>query len=341
MVCYAIFGTAIFLLATRPSYELDKGDAVLRKSILPALWEEFRRWWERRKTHFPKRQNLLTFAIFAIAIWVGFRFWNSQNQLLRVTMMDVGQGESILIRSPQNRVVLIDGGNSTTSGARSDVGQSVIVPYLQTAGVRKIDVLIITHADADHCNGLLQVVREVPIDLVLDGAIGDSVIAPEYTELKREILRMKIPYARAQSGQKLDLGDADLSVLAPLLPLQKSDNNNAAVLRLDYGQTSFLLTADIEKETEERLVRRGANLKCTFLKVAHHGSQTSTTPLFLKAANPQAAIISCGRYNRHKHPEKGVLQRLLQRKINVFRTDLDGAIEISSDGKNSWVQTMR
>ena len=137
----------------------------------------------------------------------------------------------------------------------------------------------------------------------------------------------------------MNLGEAKLSVLAPLLPLQKGDNNNAAVLRLDYGEASVLLTADIEKETEERLARRGANLKCTILKVAHHGSQTSTTPLLLKSAQPQAALISCGRYNRFGHPAAGVLQRLDQNRIGVFRTDLDGAIEISSDGKNSWIQT--
>ena len=340
LFCYGVLGIAILLMATRPALDGAESDSPSQHSILPALVEEIRRWWRRRKSTLPRLQSLFVLVVFIFTIWVGFQFWNDRTQLLRVTMLDVGQGESILIRSPQNRTVLIDGG-SDAQGLRSNVGQSVIVPYFQTAGTRKIDVLVITHADADHCNGLLQVLREIPVGFVLDGAASDDVTATEYIELKREILRRKIPIVRAQSGQKLDLGDADLSVLAPLVPLQKGDNNNAVVFRLDYDKTSFLLTADIEKETEERLVRRGANLKCTFLKVAHHGSQTSTTPLFLKAARPQTAIISCGRYNRFGHPNMEVLGRLNKQKLGVFRTDLDGAIEISSDGENSWIQTVR
>jgi len=336
MMIYSVYLAAIFMAATRPSGD----DESTPESILPALREEVQRSWQRRKTQFSGWPKVVVAAFLIFTIWVGFQYWNAQNQLLRVTMLDVGQGESTLIRSPQNRTVLIDGG-SDSDGRRSNVGQSVIVPYLQTRGVKKLDVMVITHADADHCNGLLNVVREIPVGLVLDGATGNDPSATEYLELKREILKRKIPLIPARAGQKINLGEATLSVLAPILPLQKGDNNNAAVLRLDQGKFSVMFTADIEKETEERLVRRGANLKCTILKVAHHGSQTSSTPLFLKASRPQAAIISCGRYNRFGHPTTGVLQRLSQQKINTFRTDLDGAIEITSDGEKSWIQTTR
>ena len=336
IMIYSVYLTAIFMSATRPSSE----DESTPESVWRALGEEMQRDWQRRKIYFPRLPNIAIAAVLAIAIWSGFQFWNAKNQLLRVTILDVGQGESILIRSAKSRAVLIDGG-SDAGGQRTNVGQSVIVPFLQTRGVKKLDAMVITHADADHCNGLLSVVREIPVALVLDGATGNDVTATEYLELKREILKRKIPLIPARAGQKLNLGDATLSVLAPISPLLQGDNNNAAVLRLDHEKFSMVFTADIEKEAEERLVRRGANLQCTILKVSHHGSQTSSTPLFLKAARPQAAVISCGRYNRFGHPGAGVLQRLNRQKINVFRTDLDGAVEITSDGEKSWIQSAR
>ena len=132
-----------------------------------------------------------------------------------------------------------------------------------------------------------------------------------------------------------------MTVLAPLEPPLASDNDNAAVLRLDYGQTSILLTGDIEQAAEERLVRRGTNLRCTVLKVAHHGSKTSTSPAFLKAAHPQAAVLSCGRYNSFGHPAPQTLGRLAQQRTPIFRTDVNGAVDISCDGRECWVQTYR
>ena len=205
--------------------------------------------------------------------------------------------------------------------------------------MRKIDVLVITHADADHCNGLRSVLREIPVGLVIDGARSDVTDEIEYLELKREIERRKIPRVLARAGQKLNLNGATVQVLTPLPPPFEDENNNCAVLRLDDRKISALFTGDIEEEAEERLVRRGANVRCTILKAAHHGSKTSTTSLFLKAARPQIALISCGRYNRFGHPAPGVLQRISKANIPIFRTDLDGAIEILSDGEKCWIET--
>jgi competence protein ComEC len=259
-------------------------------------------------------------------------------------MLDVGQGESLLVRSPSGRTVLIDGG-STSRFESENVGNTVIVPYLQAMGVQRLDALVITHSDADHCNGLLAVVRELPVGMVIDGGQQDEAGASEYLELRRALELRKIPVVTAHSGQRLNLGaGAELQVLAPLAPPfrgENANNNNATTLRLAYGQTSILLTGDIERAAEERLVRRGAQLQCTVLKVAHHGSKTSTSELLLRSAAPRAALISCGRYNPFGHPSATVLQRLARHHITTFRTDTSGALEVACDGQTCSVQTQR
>jgi competence protein ComEC len=316
-------------------------------SLYDHLWiplkDEWRRWRARQHFHRSAR-NAILLVLLGVTLWLALHIFDSRQQQLVATLLDVGQGESIYVRSPAGRTVLIDGGTESTA-ERGDVGGTVIVPFLQSQGVQRLDALVITHADADHCNGLLAVVREVPIGLVLDGAQQGDVMATEYLLLCQELARRKIPRVRAHPGQLLNLGGgARMRMLAPQMPKfhgANADNNNAAVMKLEYGKTSILLTADIEREAEERLVRRGADLDCTILKVAHHGSATSTQEMFLRAAHPQAAIISCGRYNRFGHPRAEVLRRLWQRKIATFRTDVNGAIEMSCDGKDCWIQTQR
>lgn len=274
-------------------------------------------------------------------LWAVQREWNLHRAPLRVTMLDVGQGEALVIQSPSGRTVLIDGGSLD----QRNISRSVIVPYLQFIGARRIDALILTHADADHCNGLERVIQEMPIGMALDGAWQPQTVgAPEYQIAKLALKRARVPIVRAAAGQRFNLGaGAILSVLGPTRPMirEAPDNNNGVVLRLDYGTTNFLFTADIQKEAEDRLMQRGAPLGCTILKVAHHGSKSSTTESFLRRARPRAAIISCGRYNDFGHPAPQTLQNLAQRRASVFRTDLNGAIEITSDGQACYIQTYR
>ncbi|MEO6908609.1 MAG: MBL fold metallo-hydrolase, partial [Abditibacteriaceae bacterium] len=124
-------------------------------------------------------------------------------------------------------------------------------------------------------------------------------------------------------------------------PILAGDNNHSMVAKLIYGNTSFLLTGDMEAEEEDQLVHRGVNLQCTILKVGHHGSKTSSTAAFLQAAHPATAIISCGRYNPFGHPATSTLERLKKFHIPWFRTDLQGTIQIHSDGKKCWIKTFR
>ena len=337
-----LYGVLVFALLMTSSTRGDLATifAVFRDKLLM-------RWSKSR----PRPQSALALLVLALCVMGAWRFWQSKNKTLSVTLLDVGQGESIVIRSPNGRTVLIDGGTSGDEG-RGEVGRAVIVPYLQAMGVQKIDALVLTHADADHCNGLPQVIREVPVDMAIDGAAlyaqqtssTRSALPPEYADVLAAWRQKSVPVKAARAGQTLDLGDGVvLTVLWPRAPLSEnaSDNNSGAVLRLDYGETSLLFTADIEQETEDALIASGANLKCTVLKVAHHGSKTSSTAAFLKAASPSATIISSGRYNRYGHPASQTLNALSREQIPTFRTDIDGAIEVSCDGKSCDVQTFR
>jgi len=269
---------------------------------------------------------------------------------LRVAMLDVGQGECIFIQTPSGHNFLIDGG--TLSGAEhGKVGDSVIVPYLQAQGVRRLDAVLLTHPDADHCNALDEVTDEVPVQFFLDGSgqrlpSGDIKEPPlqetDYWILRKSLQKHRVPRRLAHAGQRIELDDhVVLQILSPLRPALAGDNNHSMAIKLIYGNTSFLFTGDMEKEEENQLLRRGINLRCTILKVAHHGSATSSTAAFLRAAHPAAAIISCGRYNPFGHPAADTLQRFKEAHIPLFRTDLNGTIEIRSDGKRCQVSSFR
>ncbi len=297
------------------------------------------------------RPALLLTLVLSLSAWLMWLFLAPKNNQLRVTMLDVGQGEAVLVRTASGQNILIDGG-SLDGRERSDIGSQVIVPALQSLGVQQLDLLILTHSDADHCNGLAAVAREIPIRAFLDGpgvsqargngadsggdngADSGADIDPaltDYFELRRTLAAQKIPILMPRAAQFFRFGDTKLQILAPTFPLLGSTNDDAIVCRLDWGKTSVLLTGDIEKSGEARLLARGANLKCTVLKVAHHGSKTSTTPAFLRAASPSAAIISCGRYNRFGHPNALTLRALQGARAATFRTDTSGALEVDCD----------
>jgi competence protein ComEC len=221
----------------------------------------------------------------------------------------------------------------------------VLVPALQSLGVERLDLVLLTHADVDHCNGLASVAREIPIGTFLDGpSASGKPPAPsqvDYWELRKALAAQKVPLLTPSGGQQFRLGEVVLQLLGPDSPPLESENNNSITARLDFGQSSFVLTGDIEKEAEERLLKRGVNLKCTVLKVAHHGSKSSTTPDFLNAANPSVALISCGRYNRFGHPGASTLRQLTDHGAAIFRTDVSGALEVECDRTSCAVSTFR
>ena len=252
---------------------------------------------------------------------------------LRVHVLDVEQGDSILIISPSNKVALVDAGNP-------GMGKRVL-DAMSRYGVNSIDLLVATHAHADHIGGADEVIRGTTVRKVLDSKVPNPT--RNYEDFLLAIEEKGVEYVGAQPGQKFeDLGDGVLiSVLAPILPLFTRDqvrsggnepNANSVVTRLDYGDFSMLLTGDAEKQTEERLMMNGANVKAKILKVGHHGSPHATSVEFLSAGGFEAAVISCGKKNDYGHPSPPVLQRLREANVKVYRTDFQGEITIVTRG---------
>lgn len=256
---------------------------------------------------------------------------------LRVTFLDVGQGDACVIEGPTGRVVVVDGGGRPGTDERDggDPGARVVVPFLRHRGISAVDLLIPTHPDDDHVQGLIALVDRLRVRQALDGGYpGDS--AP-YARLRERLRRRGIPVVTARRGQRIDLGGgARIEVLHPpayvLGGADASTNNHSVVLRVVYRRARLLLTGDAEAEAEADLLQSGVDLSADLLKVGHHGSRRSSGDAFLAAVAPSLAVISSGRDNIYNHPHPEVVERLSRRNIRIFRTDRDGAITVETDG---------
>ena len=276
--------------------------------------------------------------LVVIAILVSYTAAIMPDGNLRVSFLDVGEGDAILIQKGSQQV-LIDGGPSPQA-ISLELGSQM--PFWD----RTIDLLVLTHPHHDHLAGLVTVLRRYQVGQVLYPDLDYE--SPLYDEWLRLIEEKGIKPTVACAGQQIDLGDgAVMKVLSPpttLLAGTESDvDNNSVVLRLSNGDVSFLFTGDIMREAEWELVGRKADLTSTVLKVAHHGADTSTTPEFLAVVNPQIAVICSGADNRFGHPSIDVLNRL-EESIglnDVYRTDEHGTIEFTTDGERLWVEVVR
>jgi competence protein ComEC len=255
---------------------------------------------------------------------------------LHVSFLDVGQGDAILIQTPNGQDILIDGGPDPHK-INLELGEKL--PFWD----RTIDLVVYTQPQADHITGLVEVLQRYKVKQVLEPGVSyNSSIYQEWCNLVEE---KQIKRDTAQTGQEIDLGNGTkLEVLNPpaILFEETSDDvdNNGVVLRLSWGQISFLFTADIREEAEFELIGQRANLKSTVLKVSHHGSKTSTTSQFLAAVDPEVAVISVGVDNPFGHPSPEIWERLINSlgEDNVYRTDEDGTIEFITDGAKLWVK---
>ncbi len=276
--------------------------------------------------------------LLVIAVLVSFTAATMPDDKLHVSFLSVGEGDAIFIQQG-NQQILIDGGASPQA-ISLELGDKM--PFWD----RSIDLVILTHPHQDHLTGLVEVLQRFRVKQVL---YPDSDYeSPMYDEWLKTIEENKIESTIAQSGLQINLSQGTvIEVLnPPLIPMadtQSDVDNNGVVLRLSKGDISFLLTADIMQEAEWELIRNRADLTSTVLKVAHHGSDTSTTAEFLTVVAPRLAVISAGADNRFGHPSDEVLARLREslESEDIYRTDRHGTIEFITDGERLWVEVGR
>lgn len=257
---------------------------------------------------------------------------------LEVTVLDVGQGDSIFAAFPDGRTLLIDGGGNYGGGriggmrTAPDVGEEVVSRYLWFRGLKRLDAVALTHAHEDHLGGLRAVLENFR---AREFWVGHDVASPAYRELLQLARARGVPLTHQARGQTFFWGGVAGRILWPDSPneVQSARNDDSVVLRLEFGRAALLLPGDIERPVERELAGQGGQIAAAFLKVAHHGSKTSTIAELLQAVAPRFAAISVGENNPFGHPHPDVLERLRAAGVRVLRTDRDGAITASSDGQ--------
>ncbi len=288
---------------------------------------------------------MLIASLGNVCYWLHERF---RHEELRVTLIDVGQGTSALAELPGGHCFLIDGGGSPENSA-FDVGENILAPFLLRKRIRTFDNIVLSHPDGDHLNGLLYVLRNFNVKNIW--TTGDESDSPNYSEFM-DIIREKqiaAPDFGEIFGTHDKINGVQIEVLYPPGDFMKKNetwrlekNNNSMVLKFTLGETSFLFPGDIEAEAEKELVETaGDKLKSTVLIAPHHGSKTSSTEAFLDAVKPEYVIISAGWENRFHFPHPSVIKRYEKRNCQIFRTDLDGAIKMSTNGQTLEIETYR
>jgi competence protein ComEC len=258
--------------------------------------------------------------------------------VLRVNILDVGQGDAMLVDLPEGGAMLIDAGGFV--GSPVDPGLRVVRPLLRARRRSRLDVVVLSHPHPDHFGGLRKAVEGLEVGELWDTGQGEAEGAgPVYAGLLDDLRRREVPIRRPTSlcGPPRNLSGATVEVLAPCPDVNpdRGANDNSFVLRIAYGARAALLVGDAEREAEAALVARyGPALHADLLKVGHHGSRTSSQPDFLAAVGPSVASISCGVRNRFGHPHPDVLSALSVRGIAIARTDRGGSLIWETDGEH-------
>jgi competence protein ComEC len=256
------------------------------------------------------------------------------------SVIDVGQGACVVVITPDGKTLVADAGRSQERVRR------MVIPYLREHGVERIDYLVATNPDQDHIGGLPALLDEFEVGAWVDPVVETT--NQTYASLLEQVDERGIEPIRARRGGKLDMGSRlTAEILWPDEPLmmdgsEESHNDNSVVIKLVDGDVSFLITGDIEKPAEQALVEDDDDeqLRADVMVVPHHGSNTSSTAEFLDAISPTVAIIPVGIDNQYGHPRDETLQRLRFRSIRVYRTDLDGTVEVRSDGDKYQVEVL-
>lgn len=271
---------------------------------------------------------LILLLVLTIGIWwlpKGF----SRESVLEVAFLNVGQGDAIYITTPDGHQLLIDGG--ATAAVLSELAKH------RSFFDRSLDMVLATHYDTDHIGGLVDVLKRFKVDWIIES--GSSSDTPAASAYKEAVLLEQAKVIKAQAGQNIKLGEhVVLRVLSPQGDTTNWDSNTAsAVVQVIYGDIEFMLTGDAPSSIEDYLVQKyGSSLESEILKLGHHGSNTSTSELFLQAVKPDFAVVSAAKDNRYGHPHQAVVNRVLQNNINLLNTADGEPVVFISDGVRVW-----
>lgn len=287
------------------------------------------------------RRNKKKLSKSAVLIILIFSIIRLMPNDLKINFVDVGQGDATFIITPDNHTILIDGGGSDSKDF--DIGQNTLLPYILDKGYNKIDYVIISHFDNDHCGGLLYIIQEIKIDKILIGKQWNN--CENYKKFIQLVKDKKIKVDILEAEDKFFIEkNLKLEVIWPYsgnVIESNAINNNSLVFKLIYKNFSMMFTGDIEEIAEKAIVDRYQHsLKSNILKIAHHGSKTSSTLDFLNATNPSFAIIGVGKNNKFGHPSDSTMDNLKKRKVKIYRTDTNGEIKIKTNGKNTKITTL-
>ena len=284
-------------------------------------------------------------VIFTVLVSLNVAVWSYalRSHDLEIVFLDVGQGDAAFVRFPNGKTMVVDGGERN---AYFDCGEQVLLPFLRYMGVRRVDVVVASHPHNDHIGGLVALLEQMEVGHFLDSGQGyDSWTAQRLREL---IAERGVHYRRIAAGDSLaGLGGVAGLVLHPTADFVDADgdtpfglNSGSVVFSLQHGAVRVLFTGDVEQETDPVILAWGARLQAQLLKVAHHGSRTSSQPLFIEAVAPAVAVMSLGEGNKFKHPAPEIVARYATHGARVLRTDHTGAVQVRIDSTNMDVQTM-
>ena len=289
--------------------------------------------WQRRLAAFA--------LLLGAAAGVAPRPIDRPKDALLIEAIDVGQGDSLLLITPDGKTLLVDGGGfgggPRQAAQTFDIGEEVVSPALWARGIHHLDVVALSHAHSDHMGGLPAVLRNFHPDELW---VGNNPHGAAYDALLAEAAGLHVRLRPLRAGDGIIFGNSNISVLAPLadyVPKGEAGNNDSLVLHVKFRDSSVLLEGDAEGVVEDEMLGE-KGLESMLLKVGHHGSLTSTRPEFLERVRPQWALISCGLHNRYGHPKQQILEELQAAKVRTFRTDTGGATCFALDGKTVTVE---
>lgn len=262
---------------------------------------------------------------------------------LELVYLDVNQGDSIVIHTKDNKNLLIDGGgNIRKEIGEPNTGSQIVAPYLKYKGITSLDCVFVSHPDADHILGIIELIDYIKIkQIVVSPNIENNKL---FIALKKKSDEHSIPIVQMSKGDTINFkNNLSIQCLYPYKDISIGDdwNNGSLVFHMKYGSRTFMFSGDIEKEAEFYITNNYRRLNSDILKSAHHGSKTSSTKDFLDIVNPTAVIISSGRNNSYGHPHKEVIDRYKAFNTKIYNTATDGAVIVKSDGNKLWISTMK